>query len=533
MALDARRGDGRERPPWAPCAAIFAASLALWSAACAVSFRGLDIPDALDYAQIARESYRDGSARSLQSFPYVLGWLASQGHETEPPWPNVTRFPLPVALRFASFALVGASDLGAVLPSGVFLAATAVVIFLLGRRLGDPVVGWLGAGLYVAHPTTLFYALSGLTETVAGFFVSLVALGLTIAGDRERSVRRPAFALGALIGVAALERSNLLLAAPIAGALLAFGPERRGARSIGPLALGVLVGFSPWVVHDLAVFGKPLVQLTSDRGLLRPILNADPFYGYRQYPTWPLVFGHLDRFTSALSPTWMARHWSEIFGWGFGWVGPLLLLGAIGPKTKVERTTWIFAVAGVVATFLLLSGMYPTVMRFFFPWTPLCVMLAVAGPLGWVRRVPGLPARAIPIAGAALLAGTLTLTALQLARERPRPADPGGHAFARLIAERVAPGGVVASDRSDRVAWRSMRPSVRFFWDPARLGVLERDYFEVAAIALWHPRTIERFRRAFEGSPLEREFVEVTPVPGLHALWLRRTPREPRATVAP
>jgi hypothetical protein len=289
----------------------------------------------------------------------------------------------------------------------------------------------------------------------------------------------------------------------------------------------VALGIAPWVVHDLAVYGEPWVHLTGDRGLLRPVLNADPFYGFRQYETWPLVWHHLDRFTTALSPAWIARHAGAIFGPGFGWVGPLLLLGAVGAAPRALRTAWIFAVTGVVATWLLLSGMYPTVMRFFFPWTPLAVLLAIAGPVRWARRVPGLPERAVPAAGAALLAVALAVTAHHLASRTPRPADPSGRAFARLVAERVAPGGVVASDHSDRVAWRSARPSVRFFWDPDVLARIERDHVEVAAVALWHPRPARRFRAALAESPLAGRFVEVRDVPGPHALWLRRaTPPE-------
>ena len=134
--------------------------------------------------------------------------------------------------------------------------ALAVVIALLGRRVGNPRVGLIAAGLTVLSP--LFLTLQGLEESEPIFGVAVAGALLLAYRVRERPTLLRAVALGIVLGLAALVRSEgllLLLVIP----LLAVRPlpARRLQIAVVTIVAGVLV-VSPWIARNWDVFGRPV-----------------------------------------------------------------------------------------------------------------------------------------------------------------------------------------------------------------------------------------------------------------------------------
>src|SRR3954452_11453090 len=115
-------------------------------------------------------------------------------------------------------------------------AALVLLVGLLGRRVGDERVGLLAAGIAALYP--LLVALDGAVRSES-LYAPLIA-GLLLATYRlvDRPSARRAVAVGGLIGLAALTRSDALLL----GVLLLVAAANRlpsGAR-LRPIAVAAV-----------------------------------------------------------------------------------------------------------------------------------------------------------------------------------------------------------------------------------------------------------------------------------------------------
>ncbi|HYV59856.1 MAG TPA: glycosyltransferase family 39 protein [Acidimicrobiia bacterium] len=165
------------------------------------------------------------------------------------------------------------------LTMAVLGTAAVVVIGLLARRLAGDRAGWIAAGIAAIYPNLWVNDGLIMSETIATL---LVALALLYA---YRLMREPklwtALLVGALCGLAALTRAELLLLIP----LLAV-PAALVARSItvgqrwklagaGVVAAAVLI--APWVGYNLARFEEPTYLSTND-GIALLGSNCDSVY---------------------------------------------------------------------------------------------------------------------------------------------------------------------------------------------------------------------------------------------------------------
>ncbi len=132
----------------------------------------------------------------------------------------------------------------------LFGAVTIVLVALIGRRVGGERVGLVAAGIAALYP--LFVAADGapMSESLYGALVAgclLCALRL-----RERPGARLAAALGALIALAALTRSEALLLLLLIGLPLTW---RRWRSMLALFAACVLV-LAPWTIRNLSAFDR-------------------------------------------------------------------------------------------------------------------------------------------------------------------------------------------------------------------------------------------------------------------------------------
>jgi 4-amino-4-deoxy-L-arabinose transferase-like glycosyltransferase len=157
--------------------------------------------------------------------------------------------------------------------------AVVVVIGLLARRLAGDRAGWIAAGIAAVYPNLWVNDGLIMSETLATL---LVALALFYA---YRLMREPklwtALLVGALCGLAALTRAELLLLIP----LLAV-PAALVARSVtlgqrwklvgaGVVAAAVLI--APWVIYNVVRFKEPTYLSTND-GIALLGSNCDSVY---------------------------------------------------------------------------------------------------------------------------------------------------------------------------------------------------------------------------------------------------------------
>ena len=135
--------------------------------------------------------------------------------------------------------------------------ATAIVGGELAARWFGKIYALPAVAMILVFPTLLFFSGEVLTECFAGFFVlaSLLALDSTLR--REELI--PAAALGALAGLAALQRFNALPLIPIAAlAILLFrGKARLSWKQSATAAIAATIVLAPWLIHnEIAFHGK-------------------------------------------------------------------------------------------------------------------------------------------------------------------------------------------------------------------------------------------------------------------------------------
>lgn len=142
--------------------------------------------------------------------------------------------------------------------------ATVAVIGLLGRRLAGPLVGLVAAAIAVVYPNLWINDSLIMSESLACL---IVAGALIVAVDFDRRPRLAlAVALGALVGLGALTRSEIALYAFGFGALAWWRAAAHPRRALMPVAIVVtaIVVIAPWTVYNVGRFERPVVLSTND-----------------------------------------------------------------------------------------------------------------------------------------------------------------------------------------------------------------------------------------------------------------------------
>jgi 4-amino-4-deoxy-L-arabinose transferase-like glycosyltransferase len=165
------------------------------------------------------------------------------------------------------------------LTMAVLGTVAVVIIGLLARRLAGDRAGWIAAGIAAIYPNLWVNDGLIMSETIATL---VVALALFYA---YRLIREPnvwnALIVGALCGLAALTRAELVLLVPllaVPAALVARSvatAQRWKLAGIGVLGAAVLV--APWVGYNLARFEEPTYLSTND-GIALLGSNCDSVY---------------------------------------------------------------------------------------------------------------------------------------------------------------------------------------------------------------------------------------------------------------
>jgi 4-amino-4-deoxy-L-arabinose transferase-like glycosyltransferase len=325
-------------------------------------------------------------------------------------------------------------------------AVTVLLTGLLGRRCFGPRAGLVGAAIVAVSPPLVIADASLMADSL---FVMLIALALLIAVDASADRASwgggwwPWIALGTVLGLATLTRSDGLLLAPfiVGGAWLARGPSRaqspasgapaRSRPALGALAAVVtlVVVLVPWTVSRSRALDT-LVVVSSNSGSLLEGANCAETYGGPGIGSWDaqcLGFTRDPELTEAESAsrardagiTYARDHWTRLpvvgtvrvlrtwgfydpidqarieavesrgTGWQVGaWVWSLVLLavatyGAIRARSRWRELAPLLAVVlGVTVVALLSWGN----SRFRLAAEPVLAVYAAAAALSLPRR---------------------------------------------------------------------------------------------------------------------------------------------------
>jgi len=169
-----------------------------------------------------------------------------------------------------------------------------VLIGLLGRRVAGPRTGLVAAAIAAIYP--IFIAVDGalMSEVLYGpLFVGTLLLAYRL---HDRPSARVAAALGAVVALAALTRSEALLLVPLLVVPIAWRarPDWRGrATLIVTACVACALVLAPWTIRNWSAFDRPVPISTQDGSVLAGANCATTYYGE--------LLGHWD--FSCISPT--------------------------------------------------------------------------------------------------------------------------------------------------------------------------------------------------------------------------------------
>jgi hypothetical protein len=172
---------------------------------------------------------------------------------------------------------------------GVALLGVLMVLFvyLIGRRLGGPVVGVVGATLAATYPTFLDNNEQFVSEPIAAVTLSAAVLGMLWARDPGRAVWAW-IVPGLFLGATALTRPEYLIFSAILGLLVLVTAARERGLRLGVAAAALFVAafglvLAPWTIRNLVVMDR-FVPVTTGGGKALFVATYLPGKG-RQLPT--------------------------------------------------------------------------------------------------------------------------------------------------------------------------------------------------------------------------------------------------------
>jgi 4-amino-4-deoxy-L-arabinose transferase-like glycosyltransferase len=144
-----------------------------------------------------------------------------------------------------------------------------LLVYLIGRRIGGPVVGLVAAALAAIYPTFIDNNEQFVSEPIAAFTLAACVLGFLWASDRARSAWAwlvPGF----FLGLTALARPEYLIFAVVLGLLVLIRAWRRRGVAVGVASAAAFVAafvlvLAPWTIRNYIVLDR-FVPVTTGGG---------------------------------------------------------------------------------------------------------------------------------------------------------------------------------------------------------------------------------------------------------------------------
>jgi 4-amino-4-deoxy-L-arabinose transferase-like glycosyltransferase len=210
------------------------------------------------------------------AFPPEHRWLYQGEPESLTYGATAWQEPLQPLLIAAAVRLFGPRAQYAVVAcQTVFLFATAVLLYLIGRRLFVPSVGMLASALLLVEPYAGRLTFGSLSSAPL-VALAVTATFATLLWTLDRPTTGRCAALGAVLGLAVLASGAALLFGPVA--LVAVASRDRTVacaprwRRAAALLLGGVLVTAPWVIRNAMVFGR-LIPARSGFGQIAHVGN--------------------------------------------------------------------------------------------------------------------------------------------------------------------------------------------------------------------------------------------------------------------
>ncbi len=241
---------------------------------------------------VLRAAYLYGPARHVVGIGdwWFYHWqpgLIVNGHGFTDPWqllashryrPSAAHPPL-YSILLSGLYLLGGH--GAMVQRSLGLALgtiTLVLVGLLGRRVGGDRLGVLAALLYAVYPVMIAVDGDLMSEVLYGPLIAGMLLAAFALHDRP-TVRR-ALVLGAVIGLAALTRTEALLFVPFLLVPVAWRARASGRAVLagaGILACAVVI--APWLIRNEVAFGRFVLISTNNQTVLAGANCPQTYHG--------------------------------------------------------------------------------------------------------------------------------------------------------------------------------------------------------------------------------------------------------------
>jgi 4-amino-4-deoxy-L-arabinose transferase-like glycosyltransferase len=444
---------------------IVAVAAAVWATFFYSNFSHLWAPDAMKFAQAGRNLLEGGGFDRDEVWPMSLVSGGELNEETQ-----AVLHPLVVA---ALFKVIGRSDGVVALASGLFFILAAPLVYFIGRSLFGAAIGAIATLLYLGDRSTLYYSVSGLSESLFTFLLLVLFAALICPGERGR-LRRYALA-GAVLGLCYLARPVALAFIPAALVYAYFDAGRDlrpGSRVLRAAAL--LLAAVCVVVIVLAAFGV-LGGVGSERNSFHLITNTPdyPGHSYVRSVTPVPFWEHFTAHPEAHIKKWL--HQLGVMSRGFfqGFADPIVVVLFVAfPLIFGERGAplrlFLLAAALVVLQASLAALTMPAT-RYIHPFVPLGMVFASASLIVGIRRLlpesPGL--RAAVVAAVAVAALHPFVLTAPIDRDGVISAGfseiHGAKDFTSLgafVQEHTGEDDVILSDAPWIVAWYGDRTSI-------------------------------------------------------------------------
>lgn len=213
-------------------------------------------------------------------FYHAVANLLADGHgfsvPGDPAHPPTAAYPPLHPLVLSLPSLLGLTGWTAHRLVGALLGAvTVALVGLLGRRVGGERAGIAAAAIAAVYPVFIRIDGTVMSETLYGLLIAATLLAALRLIERPRGIA--ALALGALIGLAALTRSEAVLLLPLLAAPVAIRAGGRRARNLALACAACALLLAPWTIRNLSAFDA-FVPASSNSGTALAGANCDRTY---------------------------------------------------------------------------------------------------------------------------------------------------------------------------------------------------------------------------------------------------------------
>jgi 4-amino-4-deoxy-L-arabinose transferase-like glycosyltransferase len=464
----------------------------------AVKFGGLDVPQAMEHAQIARR-VASGEGFSTSSIR-PISLAVHRDLKRHPDLYHAPGHPLLLAL---AFGMAGPSD-RAVAATGLLLWLAAVFLtFWAGRRWFGTAAGALAAAFTACNVAMLKASLLGLPYPLAAILVLTLAVlsapsprAPVVEGPRPEGSDLKLGAAGLVSGLAAMTHYLFFFFAPAVGLYLVASRRRRG-RALALFAAGLSIVVLPWMIRNFLYGRSPFFSFY----WYEAMAGTDAWPGDAVFRSmaaattgpWEFAFVHPLQMIRKISGG-LLRVWQESLSITDPVVAFLFAAALIKGRDRGPWHGWLLATAGGMILTILASCVFRAEPELLLAWTPLLAIPASAQLLEWLvekmeavslrrywslRLFPNLfrdpqTLRVLIRRGAAVAVVAVVAFPLfhyiWIARGAASMAVPDTTALSQAI----PPEATVMTDQPALVAWRGPRRAV---W----LCLEERDWEEIEA----------------------------------------------------